>query len=490
MLIEFGSWLPDLPPNENKGATVAMNVIPFANTYKSFPSLSVYSTNGLDSMALGAISAKDDAGNAYNFAGDAGKLYLLASAAWTDISLLGGYTTPTTEKWNFEQFQDLIFATNNSDDIQYYQLGVSTNFANAGTNTPLARFLFTVREFLVAGYADNVPFRLQWSPIGNPLGDWAPSPTTQADIEDLTSADGNIMGGVGGEYGTVFTERGIIRMNYVGSPLIFTFDKIEGASGTPASRSICKIGIGNDIFYLGQKGFNIFDGAASVAIGENQVDKTFYSDVNQSFFENVISIPDPQNPLVFVFYPSNASPSGLIDKVLIYNYSASATKRWATASISLEFPFVSLSEGFTMETLDTINTNLDAIEPSLDSRIWTGGSIYFSAFNSDHVMANFTGAALDAVLETGEVQLNQGMRTKLKSVTPKVEGYDTITMQIGTRNDMKSSVSWGGILTPNNAGDYPCRADARYHRVRCNITGGFDFAQGIEDASSVPSGQR
>jgi hypothetical protein len=498
MLAEFGTLLSDLPPIGNMGATVANNVIPFGNTYKSFPSLSVVSSNALDTPCLGAFATRDSAGNPLNFCGDTAKLYLLSSGSLTDVSKVGGYATGSTEKWNFVKFNQYVIGTNYTDAIQKYDVEIDTDFSDLAATAPKARYIAVVRDFVVLGNIDDsvdgqVPNRVQWSAIGNPSGAWTPSATTQADIQDLPGDGGWVMNVIGGEYGVIFRERSIHKMSYIGSPLIFQFDEIEGASGTPASRSCVKFGRGNNIFYLGRDGFYIFDGQQSNPIGVNQIDKTFYADVNQSYMGNIVAVADEINSIIMMAYPSLASSSGVCDKVIMYNYSPNATKRWAFADMDSEFLFIFNSEGYTMDSLDGVNNNLDLITPSLDSRIWTGGASYISAFNIDNELTTLTGAALEATIETGEIEINPGRATRLREVKPLIEGATSagaVTVQIGVRDDGSDTVTWGGVLSNNNAGNFPCRTNANYHRMRVVIDGGFDFAQGIEMLEQTPGGKR
>lgn len=491
MLVEFGTYLPDLPPNENQGATIANNVLPLQQGYKSFPNIADFSTNTLDSKCLGAISGLDNSGNSYNFAGDASKLYLLSSNSWSNVSKVGGYTTSSEEKWRFTQYKNRIIGTNYSDNIQSYVLGTSSAFADLSASAPRARYLDVVRNFLVLGNIfdasdGDVPYRVAWSALGDET-DFTPSATTQSDINDLEGYGGWVKQVVGGEYGIVFKENAIWRMTYVGSPAIFQFDELERDKGTPASNSVTKIG--SLIPYLGQDGFYIFDGRQSISIGENQVDKTFYQDVNQDLFDEIIATVDPINKIIFWAYPSLNSV-GNCDKIIAYNYSANAKKRWATADLDVEYIYRSLSEGYTMETLDNVNNNLDLIEPSLDSRYWTGGVVALSAFNTSHKLCTFSGSALAATIETGEFSVKEGMRGFLRELRAKVEGYETMTLQIGQRNSLSESVTWGSAISPNNAGNFPIRINSKYIRARVNLTGGFDFAQGIETIGAKAGGKR
>ena len=107
----------------------------------------------------------------------------------------------------------------------------------------------------------------------------------QSDYQDLEQSDlGQITGLIGGHLssadGAAFMERGIYRINYVGSSGgIFSFQVAEGAAGTQSPLSIVlHRAMGNTAvaFYLGSDGWYAFDGMSAVAIGVNKIDRTFF----------------------------------------------------------------------------------------------------------------------------------------------------------------------------------------------------------------------
>ena len=77
---------------------------------------------------------------------------------------------------------------------------------------------------------------------------------------------GNITGLVGGDFGVVLLERGIARMQYVGSPLIFTFDMVEIHTGAIYQTLYQHLRL-TQIFYLASDGFFMFNGERSIPIG-------------------------------------------------------------------------------------------------------------------------------------------------------------------------------------------------------------------------------
>ncbi len=490
-MIEFGEYLPDLPDFENPGATEAKNVIPAGMSYQPFLSQVVYS-NALDARCQGAVSTKDNDGNTTNFAGNASKLYKSAGGTYSDVSLAGGYTTGAEENWRFTRFGTRLIATNFTDYPQTYTLGVSSAFANL-TTALKARYVATVRDFLVFGNTwdgsdGNVPYRVRWSAIGDPT-DFTVSATTQSDYQDLDPSNGWVTGVVTGDYGIIFQERAISRMDYSGSPTVWEFRPVEIGRGTQAANSIVKVG--SLVFYLGIDGFYVFDGSQSAPLGVNKVDKTFYNELDLSYLSRIYGTADVDRQVIYWLYPASGNSSGNGNKIIMYNYSPNATKRWSYASdLNLEFLYTSLSEGYTLDGLDALGYTIETLPFSLDSRVWTGENFLLSGFDSNHKQVNFTGAALTALLETQEAQISKGQKTFVSLVRPVVDGSGTITVQIGTRNLLSESVTYASAVATNAIGDVPIRSNARFHRARVNITGGFNDAMGIEVLKGTPSGQR
>jgi hypothetical protein len=492
MIIEFGEYLPDLPDFNNPGATEAKNVIPDGVSYKEMPSLTVYS-DALNDTCRGAIAGRNaSSGDSANFAGDETKLYLLASAAWSDVSKSGGYNLAEGENWSFTQFGNRILATNINDPIQSYSIGTSSVFADLAATAPQARYITALRNFVLVGNTfdgdGSVPNRIRWCAFGDPTS-WTVSASTQSDFQDLDARNGWVKQVSGGEYGVVFQEKAISRVNYTGSPVVFQIDTVEENRGTQASNSVIKVG--NFHFYLGLDGFYVFDGNQSISIGENKVDKTFFADLDTTYMQNIFAGVDYTKKIVLWAYPGAGNSDGRPNKILLYNYAQNAMKRWSYAEFDIEYLFSSLSEGYTLDGLDSLSSSIDTLSFSLDSRIYTGNNLLLSAFDSSHRLCNFTGSALTALIETQEAQISPGQRTNLMRLRPLIDGSSaTITVQIGTRNSLTESVTWGNAISPDSIGEVQLRSNARYHRARINISSGFDHAQGIEILEARAAGRR
>jgi hypothetical protein len=480
----FKEYTPDLPEFENPGVTNAKNVIPLGTSYTQFPGLSEYTSNGLGAYCRGATFGRDQDGNTFNFAGDATKLYLLQAGVWTDVSKVGGYTNQADSNWNFTSFSTRMIATNFDDAIQSYVMGSSSVFADLSASAPRARYVGTMPGFVIASNTYDavdgaVPTRFRWSAYNAPT-DWTVSATTQAGYTDLDSRNGWIQGFVGGrEYGASFQEYAINRVQYVGSPNVFQLIPVEKGRGLLTSSSASSVS--NFIPYIGNDGFYIFDGSQSIPIGENKVNRTFLRDLDTDNIGRICTCADINKQVIYWAYPGNGNTSGRPNKILMYNYAPGATMRWSYAEIDIEYMFVSYSEGYTLETLDTLSSSIDALTIPLDSRFYTGNTAILSAINSSHKLAYFTGTPLTAVIETGEAQLIEGSRAFVTLVRAIVAGSSaTTTLQMGTRELLSDSVTWETAQSANAFGNYELRSNSRFHRARLNISGGFDHAQGIE----------
>jgi hypothetical protein len=348
-----------------------------------------------------------------------------------------------------------------------------------------------VRDFIVVGNVDDsvdgeVPYRVQWPDIGTTT-DWVITGSNQADYQDLNGNNGAIIKILGGEYGTIFQERAITRMSYAGAGTIFQFDEVESERGALCSGSVVKVG--GLIFFLSDNGFYAFNGTQSVPIGDGKIDRMFFADVAEEHLHRMSVVADPVNKLVIWSYAGANNDAGLPNKMLAYNYSPLATKRWTTLEVECEMLGRFLSGGYNVDS--GVVTNIDAApwaSISVDSRYWTGFAPDLSAFSSDLKLGVFNGSALEATIETGEFGGTE--RQLLQDLRPDVDEYGSISVQIGTRETQNAAVTWGSALAVNAAGNFPCLSNSRYHRIRTTITGGFKDARGIDILKNKSSGYR
>lgn len=481
-MIPFGEWLPDFPAYSNPGCTEALNCRPIAGGYRELLNVSSFS-DALDSRCLGHFSMKSSNLTPYVYVGDDSKLYELTGTSWTDRSRGAGYSTGSGENWEFTQWGDKVIATNYSDEIQIASTG--GDFSDLTGSPPQARHITSVGNFVVVGNITSNPYRIQWSGINDETA-WGSDPDTQADYQDLRSG-GPIQAIRGGEFGVIFCEDSIYRMTYVGSPLIFQLDEVIPGIGTPAPNSVSQFG--DTIYFLSKEGFYaLVNGTQLIPIGSDKVDRYFWNDVNQSFIHNVIGAVDYVEQLVYWIYPGPGASEGLPNRVIIYDY---IDNKWSHASFGT-MEWIKPTYGYTsytLEGLDTISTNIDTgFTESLDSRQY-GGDVQLGFFMSDHKLGFQSGDPLDAKFETTEAQITPGKLTMLTSVRPLIEQAGSLSVQVSGRNRLDDTVVWSSIHNVLDSGRASVRKNARYHRARVNVSGGFRRAIGI-DISAIERGRR
>ena len=494
-MIKFGELQADLPAYQNSGALKADNVIPLTEGYKSLAGFQALSTTGLTGSAVGLFSAFQ-AGGVTNYAGDATKLYQMnSSQEFIDKSKAGGYNNSTTEGsrdyWAFTQFGSNIIATNHADNIQKFDEGTDSAFSDLVSIK--AKYITVINNFVVAGYTTESSTgynqRVKWSAL-NDSSDWTPSQSTQSGYQDIVGPHGNLMGIVGGEQsGIVIFERAIYRMSYVGTPLIFRFDKIADNVGAFCDKSISSFG--NMIFFLAQDGFYMLTGGQQLApIGNGKIDNFFFDDISSNL-DGVCSAIDPNNSIVVWSYRGSGatSTSNINNKLVIYNY---AVNKWSTGSgLELEYISSASQEAFTtLESLDVLG-DLDNLPRSLDSYYYGEGIVGLAGFNADNKFGKFIATSLSATVDTTEFEGVKDRRSIILNCRPIVDGLGntTVTVTPIARASQLDSVSVGTAVSTQDNGVCPLRSNSRYHRMRVSVTGNFTTMSGVA-VEARPEGRR
>lgn len=448
MYLDLKDFLPDHPEYRNEGLTDAKNVVPSFKSYQPMKGLVGVSTNALTGRCQGFKSFKSSSGNITSFAGDETKLYKYLSNAFTDVSGGTTFATPTDHQWEFTQFGNYVIASNGSNTPQVWQLDNSSAWANLGGSPPVFKHSAVVRSFLVSGWQPSNRNRIHWSAIGDHTG-WTVG-TDQSDQATLYDTP-EITGIVGGEFGIIFSVDKVFQLNFVGGSSIFQIRTIEQQRGCIAPGSL--VTVGNTSYFLSQDGFASTNGETTELIGENRVDDFFDGSLDQANILRITSGHDPLNKLIFWSYPSTNSSGGNPDRIICYNYSAD---RWSYIEVATQFVGSAFTTGTTLELLDNISTNIDTgFSDSFDSRIWQGGTLFFSAFNSTNHFATFSGNNLEATIGIGEQEFVDGKRSFVSTIVPVIDvvpNAKTGTISItgttvnGTGTSFTSQLNVGDVI--------------------------------------------
>lgn len=485
MRVPIAEFAPDQPALDSGVTGYVNNVVPLSQSYGPIKTVGAVG-NALGTRCQGADSFRSPGGVVANFAGDSTKLYKWDGTAWNDVSRLAGgaYTIASTDFWDFEQFSGVVVAANGTDALQAWTLDSSANFAALAGSPPVARFVSTIRDFLVVARVSSAENRVQWPDISSTTA-WA---SGQADSQDLPIG-GRIMGLAGGNEGLVLSESALHRMIYVGTPAIFEFQPISRILGCAAEGSVAQNG--DRTYFWAYEGFFAVDGAQVVTpIGGDKVKDYVANNINPEYLSRVISAVDPITRNYWFAFPSRESASGTVDTQIIYSPT---TNRFSRASLAFDYIFSARTNlGYTIDTIDSLYGNLDAITVSLDAPELSGSPKQtFAVFGTDKKMGFFSGTNMAATVDTVEAQIYEDSRSFVDAARVLVDG-GTPSVAIGTRNNQTDSVTWSTAVAQNDVGECPFNVDeARYHRGRITTVSGdtWSHIQGI-DVRAFPTGNR
>ena len=484
--LRVAEWLPDQPDLDNPGATVALNCFAAATSYKPISSPENYSqATSANNEVRGAHSIKNSAGQAYVYAGDAGKLYQLSATGWNDISVAGAYSgTSTQEVWKFADYgPNMVIATNYNNSPQKIVPGSAA--VALGGSPPRARYVAQVRDWVVLANLNDGTARsnrVQWSGYNN-AEYWTRDVALQSDYQDLY--EGGAVTGLGPADGgcVVVQESAAQFMSYAGPPVTWAFNKFANALGSKTPGSV--VSHNNRVWWWGESDIWQYTAGQCIPIGAEKVARTLLSDFDQSYAYRVRSAVDPINGLVLWAYPGTNHNGGIPNKLAVYAYNVG---KWTVCELEVIELFQFLSAGITLEGLDALSASIDALSASLDSTVYMGGQYAFACFSTTNKLQTFTGTPLSAVIDTAELRAQPGRFTEITNTRPLYEG-GTARVRIGRRKAQTDPLSWTAAKEVNASGECNFRTNSRFTRARLELSGNWTQAIGI-DAYMRVSGTR
>jgi hypothetical protein len=377
-------------------------------------------------------------------------------------------------QWQFAQFGNLVFATQKNTVLQVYNLSSSSAFADCAGSPPQASYISVVGRFLVLSGLLNNPFRIHWSGL-NDTTQWT-SGTNSSDVQDFP--DGGIVRGVaGGEFGTIFQDQAIRRMSYIpGSALIFQIERITQDQGLFAPYSI--VSAGDVVYFHSAHGFHkIAPGGFPEQIGRERVDRTFFDDLDKAELRMFIGAYDPRSTRVFWAYKSTSGATGLYDKILGYD---TALDRFFPLEMTGEYILGMSQPGITLENLDAISASIDALGASLDSFAVSTQPL-IAQFNSSHKIGFFSGANLEATLETAE-QGTDGRRIFMNGFRPVTDSATVYGSASYRERVSATPTSLSEVAMNSRTGRCDLRRSTRYTRMKIRIPASttWTYAAGVE----------
>jgi hypothetical protein len=472
--ITFGAWQPDSADFTGQNATTlhqAYNVYSSAVGYAPFPKavrVSEALPKEVNSVFVGKYGA-----DIQIFAGAKDSLYnlqgVLRAGTINDVTNPNGYASSVT--WDFCQFGQTVLATS-GQKVQQYTIGVSNTFTDVD-ESPASTCIAIVRDFVFANDVDN-PSLVKWSDINN-HENWTPSPTSQADSQYLADG-GAIVNIMGGEQAIILMEKAVIRGSYIGSPFFFQFDLVSRIGCFEKNSCVQNSGV---TYFLSESGFMMTDGSTVKPIGAGIVDNFFWADVDLTEIATMSTAVHPLLNLVVWNYKNNSGRRAL----LTFNF---VTGQWSYGETVSQVVGSLMSQGTSLDALDSKYPILDNMEISLDSRLFIGGKALFAGAEGQYIIS-YEGEQDESYLTTNDLEF--GNNSTITLARPMIDN-GSAEFQIASRRMLNDNVLFSDKSVTSEEGRADLRSSGKYHRVRVHPLGsGWTHAVGF-DIDYAVSGTR
>ena len=385
----------------NKGRWVDGDLVRFENGYlKPIGGWEKLRGTALDGAIIGLYGYKDNAGNNVLGVGTREKVYVLYDNTWTDITPVGFINDASDDPLGFGAYhygeedygdarsqsglilqagyfsfdnwgEDLIFTFSKDGKIYKWQPdssgGSPDTIATAVTNAPTGNLstLVTNERHLVAIGSSDDPRKVAWSNRED-RNNWTSKATnTAGDLQIPTG--GRALFGV--KYRSdviIFSDTGINRMFYAGSPFVYGIADAGTNCKSISSRTV--VSTGNFLAWMGENAFYIYDG--NVRELPCEVHDYVFDNINVAGRAASWGGHNSNFNEIWWGFPSGDSQYNS-NKYVIWNYNSNV---WSIGSMdrgfwidqgAFTYPIAGDSQGFVYEHESTTLNN----SPNLNSQV-------------------------------------------------------------------------------------------------------------------------
>lgn len=251
-----------------------------------------------------------------------------STLVFDDVShATGNYTGGAGNFWDAAAYNNNSYWTNGVERIQVHDGSASPATDLTSTGAPMtALALASFSTYILAGYVDGDPRKIQWSDSGNG------STWNSGDAGNLTLYQDNW--GIYrmlplGEVLVVYRPWSIHILFYVGPPFIFAQRQIIPNRGVIAPRAMADLGSRHILW--GRDGIYYFDGTTLTQVGFESFD-AMMDEVDPQFLTSCQVFVDIKDREVYFMYPKSGDV-GVCKQGWVFNYWQN-TWRQATFTVT------------------------------------------------------------------------------------------------------------------------------------------------------------
>ena len=471
-MIPLKGFTPDAPTTTPGILLDCTDFIPYESGMRSAPSPSVVAS-ALAAECRGARTLTQLSGTRRVFAGTAAGLYELNGTSWTDRSRGAGYSLGAQSEWSFAQFGDTSVAANIDTTIQTSSSGAFADQATAPKAAIVESVMSSGGGFVFAFNTIDATYGTStdrwWCSALNDVTNWTPSVSSQCTTGRIIGGTGTITAAksLGSDRIVAYKSNSLYIGTYIGPPTVWAWQEVPvfGCAGLNAVADL-----GTIHFVVGQDDIYLFDGARPIPIADNKTRRWFIDNSSGTYRYKTKVIYDRTYDLVWVFFPSASSSTGMCDMCLVYHMK---TGEWGRYDRTVEAAFLYNVPG---ETFDgSSGTTFDA-DTGIFDQVSPGSQIP-AFFDSSHILNTINGTPVSAYMtlhDIGDDKIVTSLtEARLQYMVAPTSSSLSAYSHMATSNSLTSLPgSFTSYDVPGNGKNiFPLRQSGRWHRLVFSFTG-------------------
>jgi hypothetical protein len=477
-------FVSDIPAHEvgPDFFTLMTNVIMRSGFAQRLPgSRSIYETAlgvAAPGQLMHAINAEFSGTNYWLIFEDDGTAWAIegTNATQIDNSLLAGVSAPSLH--SSVLLNGVPVYSNGSDEPVYWG-GVNLTTLTDWTATETCQFITAFQYHLfaldISGPSGTFPNLLRWSKAAEPgtvPDEWTPGAGNDAGDVELSDSPGGLLCGYPLRDSLMIYKRSAMyQAKYVGGDNVFTFRKVQAASGALTRRSVCDVNGQHLVVTDGD--IVLTDGSNRRSIGESRTKDWLFNQLDQSNYANLFCKYNRSQGEVLIGFPSSGNE--FCDTGLVYNVGQDSFGVRELDQVT------HAAVGFVNDTTES-NTWADRTETWAAAVGPWGGSTVAAARDSmvlirtDEMHQQDVTDAEDVTAFLGKYSMpfNDAARVKfLRRIHVRAKAnYGTLLVRAGSQMEPNDTIAWSdevSITDPEQIVN--CFAQGRYISVEIRSIG-------------------
>jgi len=403
-----------------------------------------------------------------------------ASYGWTSLALT--LAIPAGYDEALCQFGVYMLGSNTTDGIYAYNMDTPAGM-NAVSGSPKARHIFTTNNVVVAlGDTTSNLSRLKNCAFGDHTN-WTTGGALTIDMQDGGAFTGGFDLGAGAAI--ILQDRAVRRLTFGNAPpgALYTIQKLADDVGCVHPRA--QVGWNGRGYFVSQNGrFFMTDGQAVYPIGAGKVDKWFAA--RCADLKQVWAVALPKENVIRFRYKGPGDTDTVSTNILDYNI---VEQEFIPGTETTAAIFRMGTSGYTWHDLAGLGAWHAWAGFPWGSDVWKGSAPVAAGLDSSYKLAFFNGSYAAATHDTPT--MGDGTSKLTNFIRPLTDDA-AATVQLGTKDTLNESFTWGSAATLQASGRAPVRGRGLYQAYRLNhaAAGTWSRDQGYLDQDQRVGGPK